>query len=89
MENKIQIFEIEGFDKLRTLNKNGKLMFVASDVAKFLGYPDVDEAISAHCRYVTKCDISYPQGKGTLEVSIIPEGDVYRLIAYSTPPFVP
>lgn len=89
MENKIQIFEIEGFDKLRTLNKNGKLMFVALDVAKFLGYPDVDEAILTHCRYVTRCDISHPQGKGTLEVSIIPEGDVYRLIAYSTPPFAP
>lgn len=89
MENKIQIFRNKEFGTVRTINKNGKLIFVASDVAKFLGYSEVDEAIFSHCRYVTKCDISHPQGKGTLEVSIIPEGDVYRLMAYVTPPFAP
>ena len=86
MENNIKIFENGVFGSLRTINENGKIMFVASDVAKMLGYKNVSDAISKHCRYIAKCDIPHPQGKGTLEVNIIPEGDVYRLIAHSKLP---
>lgn len=86
MENNIKIFENDVFGSLRTINENGKIMFVASDVAKMLGYKNVSDAISKHCRYIAKCDIPHPQGKGTLEVNIIPEGDVYRLIAHSKLP---
>lgn len=83
MENKIEIFKNEAFGSLRTIEENGKIMFVASDVAKMLGYSNISDAISRHCRYVAKHDIPHPQGKSTLEVNIIPEGDVYRLIAHS------
>lgn len=86
MENNIKIFENGVFGSLRMINENGKIMFVASDVAKMLGYKNVSDAISKHCRYIAKCDIPHPQGKGTLEVNIIPEGDVYRLIAHSKLP---
>ena len=88
MENNLQIFENDNFGQLRAIddNDNGKVMFVASDVAKMLGYTNASKAISDHCRYVTKRYIPHPQGKGTLEVNVIPEGDLYRLITHSKLP---
>lgn len=83
MDSKIQIFENNEFGKLRTVENDGKVMFVASDVAKMLGYSNVNDAIGRHCRYVVKHDIPHPQGNGILSVNIIPEGDVYRLIIRS------
>ena len=86
MGNDLQIFTSDEFGELRTVEENGKVMFVASDVAKMLGYSRPADAISAHCRYTVKRSIPHPQGKGTLEMNIIPEGDVYRLIAHSKLP---
>ena len=86
MENKIQVFNNEEFDKVRTLNEGGKIYFVASDIAKRLGYTNLSKAVNDHCRWVTKRYIPHPQGKGTLEVNCIPEGDVYRLITHSKLP---
>lgn len=86
METKVEIFKNDTFGNLRTVEKNGKILFIASDVAKLLGYTNSSKAINDHCRYVTKCYIPHPQGKGMLEVNIIPEGDVYRLIAHSKLP---
>lgn len=86
MGNDLQIFKSDEFGELRTIEENGKVMFIASDVAKMLGYSRPADAISAHCRYTVKRSIPHPQGKGTLEMNIIPEGDVYRLIAHSKLP---
>ena len=86
MENNLQIFENDNFGQLRTIDDNGKVMFVASDVAKTLGYNRPNDAVNAHCRYTVKYRIPHPQGKGTLEVNIIPEGDLYRLITHSKLP---
>ena len=86
MQKNLKIFSSDVFGNLRTWDNNGKIMFVASDVAKMLGYKNVSDAISKHCRYIAKCDIPHPQGKGTLEVNFIPEGDVYRLITHSKLP---
>ena len=86
MQKNLKIFSSDVFGNLRTWDNNGKIMFVASDVAKMLGYTNTSKAISDHCRYVTKRYIPHPQGKGTLEVNFIPEGDVYRLITHSKLP---
>ena len=86
MKNNLEIFSSNECGELRTINENGKVMFIASDVAKMLGYTNTSKAISDHCRYVTKRYIPHPQGKGTLEVNFIPEGDVYRLITHSKLP---
>ena len=86
MENNLQIFESNDFGQLRTIDDNGKVMFVASDVAKMLGYTKPANAISTHCRYTLKRGIPHPQGKGTLGVNVIPEGDLYRLITHSKLP---
>ena len=86
MENMIQVFENKEFGKVRTVEENGKVMFVASDVAKALGYSRPADAVSAHCRCTVKHSIPHPQGKGTLTVNTIPEGDVYRLVTHSKLP---
>ena len=45
-----------------------------------------NDAVNAHCRYTVKRSIPHPQGKGTLEVNVISEGDLYRLITHSELP---
>lgn len=84
--NNLTVFNNEAFGDLRAIEKDGEIWFIASDVARALGYRNISDAISKHCRYVAKCDIPHPQGKGTLEINIIPEGDLYRLIIRSKLP---
>ena len=86
MENNLQIFENDNFGQLRTIDDDGKIMFFATDVAKMLGYAKPQDAVSRHCRYSVKRGVPHPQGKGTLEVNVIPEGDLYRLITHSKLP---
>ena len=88
MENSmVKVFENGEFGKVRTVVVNGKVMFVARDVAVILGYSNPVEAIGDHCRGVAKCYIPHPQcAEQTVEVNIIPEGDVFRLIASSKLP---
>lgn len=85
--NNLEIFKNEEFGEIRTVEVSGKPHFVASDIAKALGYKNDRDAISRHCRWVVKYDIPHPQSKTkTLEVNVIPEGDLYRLIANSELP---
>ena len=85
--NEIKIFKKEEFGKIRTVEIDGKPYFVASDVAKALGYVNDRDAISRHCRWVVKHDIPHPQSKTkTLAVNVIPKGDVVRLAANSELP---
>lgn len=82
--NDMKIFENPEFGKMRTINENGTVMFVASDVAKMLGYKRPADAISAHCKGSVKRRL--PTNGGTQEMKVIPEGDVYRLIVNSKLP---
>lgn len=83
----VGIYERTEFGTIRTVTIDGEPRFVASDVAKALGYTNPSKAVSDHCRYVTKRYIPHPQSKDkTLEVSVIPESDLYRLIAKSQLP---
>lgn len=85
--NNIETFTKEEFGSIRTVEIEGKVYFVASDVAKALGYSNDRDAISRHCRWVVKHDIPHPQSKTkTLEVNVIPHGDVVRLAAQSELP---
>lgn len=84
VNNELQIFSNEEFGEIRTLEIDGKPYFVASDIAKALGYKDSTNAIKQHCRWVVKHHIPHPQSKTkTLRVNVIPEGDIYRLITHS------
>ena len=83
----LQIFNNDIFGEVRGLNIDGKPYAVASDVAKALGYANTSKAIKDHCRYITKRYTPHPQSKNkSLEVNIIPEGDIYRLIIKSKLP---
>ena len=82
--NKLMKFENKQFGEIRMVEIENKPYFIASDVAKSLGYKNSREAVKQHCRWVAKHDIPHPQSKNkTLQVNIIPEGDMYRLIKNS------
>ncbi len=85
MENKIKIFENKEFGSVRTLKeKNGRVVFCGSDIAKALGYRNVSDALIRHCKGIVKHD-TLTNG-GIQALSFISEGDVYRLVAHSRLP---
>lgn len=87
MSKEMQIFNNEQFGKIRTVEIDNKPYFVAVDIAKALGYVNPSDAVKKHCRWVAKCEVPHPQSKNkTLEVNVIPEGDMYRLITNSELP---
>lgn len=82
--SKMEIFKNEEFGEIRTVEVDGKPYFVASDITKALGYSNSSKAIKDHCRWVTKRYIPHPQNNTkVLNVNVIPEGDLYRLISNS------
>ena len=85
--NELQIFNNPDFGEIRTIDDGKTLLFCGSDVAAALGYANPRKATDDHCRCVTKRDAPHPQSPGkTIEMSFIPEGDVYRLVARSKLP---
>lgn len=85
---KLQIFSSSEFGTVRTLeDDNGAVLFTATDVAQALGYVNPRKAIADHCRCVTKRYAPHPQAPGkTIEMSFIPESDLYRLVFSSKLP---
>lgn len=74
------IFKNEEFGQIRTVEIDGKPYFVGKDIANSLGYSNPRDAISRHCKGVVKHD-SFKEGGQN--ISLIPEGDMYRLITHS------
>ena len=67
--------------------------FVASDVAKSLGYDNPANAINTHCKKINKITLSPDLGGREISskmppvvMNIIPESDVYRLVMRSNLP---
>ncbi len=50
MENELKLFNSEQFGQIRCMEIDGKPYFVASDVAKALGYMNPSKAINDHCK---------------------------------------
>ena len=85
MANDLSIFSNEEFGSVRVIVQGGEPWFVASDVAKALGYERPNDAVNAHCKKVNK--FSYGESpRGAQPYNIIPESDVYRLIMRSNLP---
>lgn len=83
----IQIFTSEMFGEIRTIVEDDKVLFCATDVARALGYAVPRKAVFDHCRCVLKRNVPHPQSPDKqIEMSFIPEGDVYRLITHSKLP---
>ena len=85
--NELQVFKNEKFGTVRTITENGRTLFCAKDIANALGYKDTTNAIKQHCRWVVKRHLPHPQSPDkTIEMTFIPEGDIYRLAAKSQIP---
>ncbi len=82
-----RIFNDPMFGDVRAIEENGKVLFCGSDIAKALEYTNPQKAVRDHCRYRTNRSVPHPQNKTLqIEMSFIPEGDVYRLIVKSRLP---
>ncbi len=80
----LQIFENDEFGSVRTITIDNEPWFVATDVAKALGYSNPRKAVIDHCKGVTKRDTPTPSGVQL--IAYINEGDMYRLIMRSKLP---
>ncbi|MCX7774240.1 MAG: phage antirepressor KilAC domain-containing protein [Clostridia bacterium] len=82
--NNMKVFNSQKFGQVRSIEENGKILFVGSDIASALGYKVPHKAIYDHCKGVLKRNI--PTNGGQQEMNVIPEGDIYRLAAKSELP---
>lgn len=82
--NQLSLFSNEEFGNIRVTEINGIPYFMASDVAKALGYSRPNDAVRQHCRATVKYSI--PISGKIQEVNFIKEGDLYRLITHSKLP---
>lgn len=82
--NELQIFANEQFGSVRIIEEDGKVLFCGADVAKALGYARPSEAVAKHAKGTLKRRIL--TNGGEQEMTVIPEGDVYRLIVSSKLP---
>ena len=84
--NEIKIFTSEQFGQIRAVKVDGMPMFVASDIAKVLGYVKPNNAINDNCKPVPRvAGIMDAMGRPQ-EMAIIPETDIYRLVMRSKLP---
>ncbi len=82
--NELQIFSNKQFGEIRTVEVDNKIYFVAKDIAIALGYKDTVNAVKQHCKGVVKHHL--PTNGGKQLMNVIPEGDLYRLVAHSELP---
>ena len=78
---KIQEFFNEKFGTVRTVTIDGVVYFVASDIARALGYKNPQKAIRDHCKRVNESFI--PSNGGEQKTKVITKSDIYRLIVRS------
>ena len=80
---KFQSEEEQMLNEIRTVEIDGEIWFVASDVTNILGYANGRDAIIRHCKEkgVVKHDI--PTSSGNQRVTLINEPNVYRLTVKS------
>ena len=79
--NKIQEFFNEKFGTVRTITIDCVVYFVASDIARALGYKNPQKAIRDHCKRVNESFI--PSNGGEQKAKVITKSDIYRLIVRS------
>lgn len=84
----LQIFENPAFGSIRTTEKDNKIYFNATDVAKALGYTgNPQDAIRRHCREDGCVNHAVIDSLGReQQAKFINEGNVYRLITHSKLP---
>ena len=79
--NQIEIYENDIFGNIRTTLIDGEPYFVGKDIALALGYKDPKNTVKNRCKRGRGCLIPHPQNPSKeLDIIVIPESDVYRLI---------
>ena len=78
---KIQEFFNEKFGTVRPVAIDDVIYFVASDIARALGYKNPQKAIRDHCKRVNESFI--PSNGGEQKAKVIAKSDIYRLIVRS------
>ena len=82
--NEIQIFKSDVFGEVRTLtNEKGETFFVGNDVAKALGYTNLQKAIRDHVDSDDKGVNEMVTPGGTQKAIFINESGLYALILQS------
>lgn len=92
--NELMIFNNPEFGTVRTLEESGNVLFCGTDVAQALGYAKPRDAVSTHCPHAVKRGVGVQTGTKadgspamqTVEMSFIPESDLYRLVFSSKLP---
>lgn len=80
-KEKIEIFKNEEFGEVRVVMIDSEPYFVAKDIATVLGYKDPKNTVKNRCKKGRVSEIPHPQNsEKTLNITVIPESDVYRLI---------
>ena len=82
--NNVQVFSNPDFGEIRTVTEGEAVLFCGNDVAKALGYSNIHDALSRHCKGVVKHDT--PTTSGIQTMAYIPESDLYRLVFRSKLP---
>lgn len=87
----LQIFKYETDEErtlkqVRTVEIEGEIWFVASDVAKILGYSNVSDAIARHCKKKGVVKHDTLTSGGNQKTILINEPNLYRLIIKSKLP---
>lgn len=74
------------FNDFRTIEIDGELWFVATDVAEILGYKKPLNAVMQHCKTKGTLKQGVPTAGGIQQMTLINEANVYRLIIKSQLP---
>ena len=88
MSEELSMFDHPKFGKIRVIDRNGEPWFVARDVAAALGFADPSRAVVQHCKKAVKTTIlaNRKDGNPPMNISLIPESDLYRLVMRSNVP---
>ena len=81
--NEIQIFTHEDFGEIRTIEIDGQIYFVGTDVAKALGYKDPYKALKQHVEKEDWVKRPLLSNGGYQQTKIINESGLYSLILAS------
>lgn len=87
MQLEIFTFKENGhFDQFRTVEIDGEIWFVATDVCQLLGYKKPANAVAMHCKEKGTLKQGIPTSGGMQQMTLINEPNLYRLIVKSQLP---
>lgn len=79
----VKIFEKEEFGSVRVVMQGDDPWFVASDVAKSLGYDNPANAINTHCKKINKITLSPDLGGREISSHLTNKGPHTRVFVLS------